>query len=184
MYGTTLVEAEMRTFKCYWTLLRRQCYNAEFGTIVETSDYWMIYRGPGFLAVIWFVSSPTDLPHLPSASCPSFSVFLHVLPVKLTYVRGGKGVGWEAKSNDREKAWPSNNHSILSGWDETDYSVERGDCLFQECGICGKSKVPFPLPFFHSLCFKFIFLHFFLKLVSNVGSSCRMSLKDYFILED
>jgi hypothetical protein len=51
-----------------------------------------------------------------------------------------------------------------------------GDCLFQECRICGKSKMPFPLPFFHSLCFKFIFLlawagfHFFLKLVSNVGS--------------
>jgi hypothetical protein len=33
-----------------------------------------------------------------------------------------------------------------------------GDFLFQECRICGKSKMPFPLPFFHSLCFKFIFL--------------------------
>jgi hypothetical protein len=41
------------------------------------------------------------LPSLPSANCLSFSVF-----------RGGRG----AKSYDCEKAWPSINHSILSGY--------------------------------------------------------------------
>ncbi len=145
MYGTTLVEAKMRTFKCYWTLLRRQCYNAKFGTIVKTSEYWMIYRGPGFLAVIWFGSSPTDLPHLPSASCPSFSVFLHVCRrSSLLTWEGGRG--WEAKSNDREKAWPSINRSILSGWDETDYSVERGDAVtlsFKNVGTVENHKCHF-----------------------------------------
>ncbi len=30
--------------------------------ISETRDYWIIYRGPGFLAVLWFGSSPTPSP--------------------------------------------------------------------------------------------------------------------------
>jgi hypothetical protein len=39
---------------------------------------WFI-EWPGFLAVVWFSSSPTHSPtHLPSASCLSFSVFLCV----------------------------------------------------------------------------------------------------------
>ncbi len=42
------------------------------------SEYWMISRGPGFLAVVWFGSSPTPFPPLPSAKCRSFSVFLCV----------------------------------------------------------------------------------------------------------
>jgi hypothetical protein len=43
--------------------------------IVKTRDYWMIYRGPSFLAIVWFGSSliPSHpLSHL------SFSVFLCV----------------------------------------------------------------------------------------------------------
>ncbi len=43
----------------------------------RSREYWMIYRGPGFLAVVWFGSSPT---------CVS--------PVALTDGRGGKWVGW------------------------------------------------------------------------------------------
>ncbi len=42
-------------------------------------EYLILYRGPGFLAVVWYGSSPLHLtpPH-PSASCPSFSDFLCV----------------------------------------------------------------------------------------------------------
>ncbi len=61
-----------------------------------TREYWMIYKKPGFLAVLWFGSSPTPPPHFPPlqwTSCLSFSVFLCV---------------------DSEKAWPCINHSILS----------------------------------------------------------------------
>ncbi len=44
-----------------------------------TREYWMIYRGPGYLAVVWSCSSPRQPPPpLPSASCLSFSVFLCV----------------------------------------------------------------------------------------------------------
>ncbi len=42
-------------------------------------EYWIIQRGPGFLAVVWYGSSPIPLyPPLPSASCLSFSVLLRV----------------------------------------------------------------------------------------------------------
>ncbi len=67
----------------------------------------MIFREPGFTAVIWFGSFPPLL----SASCLSFSVFL-VSPLELT--REG-GVGQGAKSYDGENAWSSLYHSILSG---------------------------------------------------------------------
>ncbi len=39
-------------------------------------EYLMIYRGPGFLAVVWFGSTPIPYPPLPSTICLFFSVFL------------------------------------------------------------------------------------------------------------
>ncbi len=53
-------------------------------------------------------------PPLPAASCLSFSVFLCVAGRELTDGREGGGDGRGAKSYDREKAWPSLNHSIIS----------------------------------------------------------------------
>ncbi len=68
-------------------------------------EYWMIYRGPGFIAVIWFGFFPTpytlsrqQVVYLSHSSCVS--------PVE------GEGRG-EAKSYDGEKAWSSINHSLL-----------------------------------------------------------------------
>ncbi len=77
----------------------------------------MNYRGPGFLAVIWFGSLPTPSPPpaLPSASCLSFAVFLCVAGWAYWRV-GGRGGGEEPNSPtnsfDREKAWPSLNKSF------------------------------------------------------------------------
>ncbi len=69
----------------------------------------MIYRGPGSYNS---ANRPPLAPHhLPSATCLSFSVFLSSL---LTGEGGGGGRG--AKSYDREKAWPSINHSVLSAY--------------------------------------------------------------------
>ncbi len=51
--------------------------------LVETREYIMYYRGPGFLAVVWFCSFPLPFPHLLSASCLSFSVFLCVSGKKI-----------------------------------------------------------------------------------------------------
>ncbi len=54
-------------------------------------EYWMIYRGPGCLAVVWVGSSPTPSPTVPSASSLSCSVFYSVLLVELTDGRRGGG---------------------------------------------------------------------------------------------
>jgi hypothetical protein len=68
-----------------------------------------IYRGPGFLAVVWFCPTPTHLPPsrqqvvtLSQSSCVS--------PVELT--DGGEGWAWSQII--RSLAWPSRNHSIVS----------------------------------------------------------------------
>ncbi len=66
-------------------------------------ESWMIYRWPGFLAVVWFGFSTTS-PPLP-------------LPGETTCWRERRG-GWEKiplQSYNGEKAWSSINHSILSG---------------------------------------------------------------------
>jgi hypothetical protein len=74
---------------------------------MRNREYLMIYRGPGFLAVVLFGSSPCTpfVVSLSQSSCVS--------PVELTNGRGGRG----AKTYDDEKAWPSINHSILSAED-------------------------------------------------------------------
>ncbi len=77
-------------------------------------EYWMIYRGPGFLDVVWFGSSPTLSP-LSRQQVVSLSLSSCVSPVNLTDWReiGGFG-GGGAKSYEGEKVWSSINHSILS----------------------------------------------------------------------
>ncbi len=58
-------------------------------------EYWVIYRGPGFLAVLWFGSSPTPFPlSFRSASCLSFSVFLCVADQACWRPTGERGRGW------------------------------------------------------------------------------------------
>ncbi len=53
-------------------------------------DYWTINRGPCFLVVVWFGSSPTPYPRLPSASWLYFSIFLFVgAPSSLAIVQYG-----------------------------------------------------------------------------------------------
>ncbi len=71
-------------------------------------EYWMIYRGQGFLAVRWFCSFQPLPPPLQSANYLS-SQSSCVSPVEITDGRVGGG----AKSCDDEKAWSSINHLIL-----------------------------------------------------------------------
>jgi hypothetical protein len=60
-----------------------------------TREYWIIYRGPGFFAVVRIGSTPTPSPPpLPSASCLSFSVFLFVAGRAYKRERGGGYRGW------------------------------------------------------------------------------------------
>ena len=69
-------------------------------TAGPTREYWMTYRGPGFLPR----PPPPTIFRLPVCRRSSL----------LTAVTG-EGSGRGAKSYDREKAWPSFNHPILSG---------------------------------------------------------------------
>ncbi len=79
-------------------------------------EYWLTYRGPGFLAVIWFGSSPTPSPPLPSVSSTGdtqedWEKIDNLLPGE----GGGEGCGRRAESYDRKTVWSSVKHSILSG---------------------------------------------------------------------
>ena len=60
--------------------------------------------------MIWLLPHPHSHQQVVSLSRSSC-----VSPVELLTGYGGRGGGGEAKSNDREKAWSSINHSILSG---------------------------------------------------------------------
>ncbi len=71
---------------------------------VTRREYWMTYRGPGFLAVVRFGSSPTSSVSLPIAIC--LSVFLCFVDRAYWQERGG-GDGEGAKSYGGEKAWSS-----------------------------------------------------------------------------
>ncbi len=63
----------------------------------------MIYRGPGFLAFVWFGFSPP----LSHQQVVTLSQSYCMSPVEHSNGRGGGGGG--GKSYDRDKAWPSIN---------------------------------------------------------------------------
>ncbi len=70
----------------------------------------VIYRAPGFLAVVWFGSSPTP------STVRKLSLFLSHPACGAGELTDERRGGGGAKSSDRENAWPSINHSILSVW--------------------------------------------------------------------
>ncbi len=81
---------------------------------VTSKAHQMIYRWPGLLAFIWFVSSLAPSP----VSLVDRRVATHRKNEKgrqLADRRGGEGGGGKAKSHDRKKAWPSINYSIFAG---------------------------------------------------------------------
>ncbi len=83
--------------------------------IVNLREDWMIYKGPGFLAVVWFVrlhAHPLLRPSRHQVASLSHSC---VSPVELTDGMGRGGGGRGAYDTTRKKAWPSINCSRLSG---------------------------------------------------------------------
>ncbi len=72
---------------------------------MPSREYWMV---PGFLAIVWFGSSPT--PSLPSKSSTGDT---QEDWKRETTADGRWGGGRGAKSYDGEKAWSSINNSIL-----------------------------------------------------------------------
>ena len=68
-------------------------------------EYWMIYREPGFLAVVWFSSSPTPSPPLVSKLDRRHTERLRNKR-QLFDRRGGKGVGEEPNNTTARKPGP------------------------------------------------------------------------------
>jgi hypothetical protein len=102
-----IVKFLMRTFTCRSTFL----YD------------WMMYRGPDFLVVIWFVSSPPP-PPLPLRSVSSTGDTQWDWEGETTcWEERGKGVGEEPIIRP-QKAWSYINHSILSEIERDDWNVE------------------------------------------------------------
>ncbi len=76
---------------------------------VPGREYWMIYRGTGFLTVLGFGSSPSP---------PPLSWLLSLPVCRRWSLQTEEGGGGGARSSyNVEKAWSSINHSILFGAD-------------------------------------------------------------------
>jgi hypothetical protein len=75
----------------------------------EGREYCTIYRGPDFLAVLRFGSTPTPFPISPDNKLSSILQSPCVSPVELTDRRGGEGVGVESKYTTARR-----NRSIFS----------------------------------------------------------------------
>ncbi len=74
----------------------------------------MIYRGPGFLAIVWFDSSPTPSPSSSGSKLDRQHTGTEKERQVMYWRERGEGGGWGAKPYDRKKAWSSINNSILS----------------------------------------------------------------------
>ncbi len=78
----------------------------EMQRVLETKEYWMICRGPGFLAVGWFGSSLIPSPALPSVCSTRESATQRKTEKERQVAEGrwGEEDGWGAESYDRKKA--------------------------------------------------------------------------------
>ncbi len=83
--------------------------------ILLAREYWNIYRGPDFLAVVWFSSFPT-ISHLLSRQKARPASQRKTEKERQLDAGRGEGGGGGAKSYDGGKAWFSINRSILSAF--------------------------------------------------------------------
>jgi hypothetical protein len=82
-----------------------------------TREYWIIYRGPSFLAVIWFGSSPiaSRVPTPSRQYCKLDRWHTDCEWETICWRKGDEG-GVGAKSYDGKKVWFAINYSRLSGY--------------------------------------------------------------------
>jgi hypothetical protein len=114
----------------------------------------IIYRDPGFLAVVWFGSSFSAV-----SSTDETHRRLRKRDKLLTVGGGGDGRG--AESYDRKKAWYSINHSILCGATYTDLSLLITEYLIRYGSLFCPSLFIFFLTFtcMVTLCYFYWALH-------------------------
>ncbi len=85
-----------------------------------------IYRGPGFLAIVWFNSTPTPSPPFSRQQVVSLCLSSCVSPVESLLM--GKGEGRIEPNHTMQEAWPSINRSTLSGVHRCLYFLLRLRC--------------------------------------------------------
>ncbi len=98
-----------------WNIVAVKLTCVRWKQIFNHREYWTIYRGRGFLAVVWFGSTPTLSPPSPVNSWINVT---HADWERETtcWRRGGRGRGdgYGAELYDNKRAWPFIDHSILS----------------------------------------------------------------------
>ncbi len=99
---------------CKVRIIKRKIIKLRRRKTLLGREYWIIYRGPDFLASAWFGFSLTPSPP-PS---PVISSIGDTYMKTRQLVDGREGGRRGAESYDRKEAWSSINHSILSGWRE------------------------------------------------------------------
>ncbi len=104
--GRAANPSELSLLSCLWVM-------------AGCREYWMIYRLQGFLAVVWFGSSPHHLPPSPASMLDQ----LHTGELRKRDNLLTKSQ--ITKLNDSEKAWSSLDHSILSSWPPVSWSTSR-----------------------------------------------------------
>ncbi len=84
--------------------------------VLHCNGYWMMYRGPGFLAVLWLGSSPTLSPPPSPVSISATGDTQDQKTETESQLADGRmrGGGWRgAESYDRYKAWSCINQYSL-----------------------------------------------------------------------
>jgi hypothetical protein len=82
--------------------------------------YWRIYRGPGFLTVIWFSSSPQPLYPSPVSKLP---LFLSLPVCRWSNLLNGRGMGEEPNHTASRKPGPLSLNTLCVQHTVFDYHI-------------------------------------------------------------
>ncbi len=103
---------------CMWSPARsrssREYRNPLYSSVgftvkCEDREYWMIYRGPGFLPIVWFGPSPSP------SSVGILSLFSKSSSVSQVELTDGRGGGGRSQIIQQRESLVLYNHSIHSG---------------------------------------------------------------------
>ncbi len=83
--------SNFQIYFCFHMFLLQVCSRKKVEPSALRVWYWMIYRGPGFLAVVWFGSSPTPSPPPVSKSRPATH---RKTKKERQFADGRRGKGW------------------------------------------------------------------------------------------
>ncbi len=133
----------------------------------RSREHWMIYRGPGFLAVVWFASSPSLQLAWPATHRKTEK------ERQLADGRGGEG-GGGAKSYESEEALSSINHSIFS-----EDSCLKLSKRFLHCFSCKSVTYTVIQNMYWTYCIRTVQCSLYASLHNFSGSRYHMEVLEY-----